>query len=84
MDCHNSVRHWLHAGTEGARIDRFFSFFAVSLAATIGVAFAANLLTLYLFYEMLSLATFPLVTHHQDREARGGGRTYLTYLLGTS
>lgn len=63
---------------------RFFSFFAVSLAATIGVAFAANLLTLYLFYEMLSLATFPLVTHHQDREARGGGRTYLTYLLGTS
>jgi multicomponent Na+:H+ antiporter subunit D len=48
------------------------------------VAFAANLFTLYLFYEMLSLATFPLVTHHQDREARGGGRTYLTYLLGTS
>ena len=63
---------------------RFFSFFAVSLGATIGVAFAANLLTLYLFYEMLSLATYPLVTHHQDREARGGGRTYLTYLLGTS
>ena len=63
---------------------RFFSFFAVSLGATIGVAFAANLFTLYLFYEMLSLATFPLVTHHQDRDARGGGRTYLTYLLGTS
>lgn len=63
---------------------RFFSFFAVSIAATMGVAFAANLFTLYLFYEMLSLATFPLVTHHQDREARGGGRTYLAYLLGTS
>ena len=63
---------------------RFFSFFAVSLGATMGVAFAANLFTLYLFYEMLSLATFPLVTHHQDRDARGGGRTYLTYLLGTS
>ncbi len=63
---------------------RYYSFFAVSLSATLGVAFSANLLTLYLFYEMLSLATYPLVTHHQDREARTGGRTYLTYLLGTS
>jgi multicomponent Na+:H+ antiporter subunit D len=48
------------------------------------VAFSANLLTLYLFYEMLSLATYPLVTHHQDREARTSGRKYLTYILGTS
>lgn len=63
---------------------RFFVFFAVSLSATMGVAFAGNLLTLYLFYEMLSLATWPLVTHHQDKEARTGGRKYLTYLLGTS
>jgi multicomponent Na+:H+ antiporter subunit D len=63
---------------------RFFAFFAVSLSATLGVAFAGNLLTLYLFYEMLSLSTWPLVTHHQDKEARTGGRTYLTYLLGTS
>ena len=63
---------------------RYYSFFAISLSATLGVAFSANLLTLYLFYEMLSLATFPLVTHRQDREARTGGRTYLTYLLGTS
>lgn len=63
---------------------RFFAFFAISLSATLGVAFAGNLLTLYLFYEMLSLATWPLVTHHQDKEARTGGRTYLAYLLGTS
>ncbi|NQY75096.1 MAG: monovalent cation/H+ antiporter subunit D family protein, partial [Candidatus Margulisbacteria bacterium] len=63
---------------------RFYCFFALSLGATIGVAFSANLLTLYLFYELLSLSTYPLVTHHQDREARSGGRTYLTYLLGTS
>lgn len=63
---------------------RFFSFFAIALSATIGVAFSANLLTLYIFYELLSLSTYPLVTHHQDKEARGGGRTYLTYLLGTS
>ncbi|MEK6202067.1 MAG: monovalent cation/H+ antiporter subunit D family protein [Desulfobulbaceae bacterium] len=63
---------------------RYFCFFAIALSATIGVAFAGNLLTLYLFYEMLSLSTYPLVTHHQDKEAQGGGRKYLTYLLGTS
>lgn len=63
---------------------RYFVFFAVALSATIGVAFAGNLLTLYIFYEILSLSTYPLVTHHQDKEARTGGRKYLTYLLGTS
>lgn len=63
---------------------RFYAYFAVAISATIGVAFAANLLTLYLFYEMLSLSTYPLVAHHQDGKARTGGRTYLTYLLGTS
>ncbi len=63
---------------------RFFICFAVALSATIGVAFAGNLLTLYIFYEILSLSTYPLVTHHQDEEARSGGRKYLTYLLSTS
>lgn len=63
---------------------RFFVFFAFSLSATLGVAFAGNLLTLYVFYELLSMATYPLVTHHQDDNARAGGRKYLTYLLATS
>jgi multicomponent Na+:H+ antiporter subunit D len=63
---------------------RYFCFFAISLSATIGVAFSANLLTLYLFYEMLSLATYPLVTHHQDLEARSSGRKYLLYTVGSS
>ena len=63
---------------------RYYSFFALSLAAAAGVAFSANLLTLYLFYEMLSFATYPLVTHHQDREARASGRKYLLYILGAS
>jgi len=63
---------------------RYFCFFALSLSATIGVAFSANLLTLYLFYEMLSLSTYPLVTHHQDKKARSSGRKYLVYILGTS
>lgn len=63
---------------------RYFCFFALSLSATVGVAFSANLLTLYLFYEMLSFATYPLVTHHQDREARSSGRKYLLYIVGSS
>ncbi len=63
---------------------RYFVFFSVALSATIGVAFAANLFTLYLFYELLSLATYPLVTHHQNQEAKRSGRKYLTYILGTS
>ncbi len=63
---------------------RFFICFALALCAALGVAFSANLLTLYLFYEMLSLSTYPLVAHHQDRESRGGARKYLTFLLGGS
>ena len=63
---------------------RYFASFAVAISATIGIAFSANLLTMYLFYEMLSLSTYPLVTHHQDAEARASGRKYLTYILGTS
>lgn len=63
---------------------RYFCFFALSLSATIGVAFSANLLTLYLFYEMLSFSTYPLVTHHQDEEAKQSGRKYLAYIVGLS
>lgn len=63
---------------------RFVCFFALALSATIGAAFSANLLTLYLFYEMLSLATYPLVTHHQDANSRISGRKYLIFILGTS
>ena len=63
---------------------RYFCFFAAALSATIGAAFSANLLTLYIFYEILSLSTYPLVTHHQDAEARSSGRKYLLYIMGGS
>ncbi len=63
---------------------RFFFCFAIAISSAVGVAFSANLLTLFLFYEALSLSTYPLVTHHQDDDAIKGGRKYLTYLLGTS
>jgi multicomponent Na+:H+ antiporter subunit D len=63
---------------------RFYVCFALAIAAAIGVALAGNLLTLYLFYEALTLITWPLVTHHGDDAARRGGRTYLALLLGSS
>lgn len=63
---------------------RFFSMFCVAIAATNGVALSTNLLTLYIFYEILSLSTYPLVTHHQDLEARSAGRRYLAFIMGGS
>ncbi len=63
---------------------RYYASFAVAISATLGVAFSANLLTLYMFYEILSLSTYPLVTHEQNAEAKQSGRKYLTYILGTS
>ncbi|MDY7030524.1 MAG: monovalent cation/H+ antiporter subunit D family protein [Thermodesulfobacteriota bacterium] len=63
---------------------RFFAFFAVAISSALGVAFSSNLLTLYLFYELLTVCTYPLVTHHQDTEAKASGRMYLSILLGTS
>ena len=63
---------------------RFYVCFALALASTIGIAFAANLITLFLFYEILTLVTYPLVTHHGTEEAKQGGRVYLGLLLGTS
>ncbi|MCU4800913.1 proton-conducting transporter membrane subunit [Halobacteria archaeon HArc-gm2] len=61
---------------------RYFASFAASLAAAIGVAFAGNLLTLFVFYELLTVATYPLVTHDETPEARSAGRKYLAYTFG--
>lgn len=63
---------------------RFYACFAIALAATMGVAFAANMFTLFIFYEALTLATYPLVTHAGSDEARRAGRLYLGVLLSTS
>ena len=63
---------------------RFFAFFAIAISATMGVALAQNLFTLFLFYELLTLSTYPLVTHAGSDEARQGGRVYLGILMGTS
>ncbi|MCW9003217.1 MAG: monovalent cation/H+ antiporter subunit D family protein [Rhodospirillales bacterium] len=63
---------------------RFYVFFAIAISATMGLAFAGNLLTLFIFYEILTLSTFPLVTHAGTDAARRGGRVYLGILIGTS
>ncbi|MFN2390127.1 MAG: proton-conducting transporter membrane subunit [Actinomycetota bacterium] len=69
--------------TDAATRGRFHAFVALTLASTAGVAFAGNLVTLYLFYEMMTFATYPLVVLSRGEEAMAGGRRYLTYQLGT-
>ena len=63
---------------------RFFACFALSIFGALGIAFSANLLTLFLFYEILTFATYPLVTHHGTPQALRGGRIYLGILVFTS
>ncbi len=60
---------------------RYFAFFAVCLSATIGIAFSANLLTFIIFYEILTIATYPLVIHKETPVAIRAGRKYLLYTL---
>ncbi|MCC5955586.1 MAG: monovalent cation/H+ antiporter subunit D family protein [Natronohydrobacter sp.] len=60
---------------------RFFGFFSLCVAATVGIAMSGNLFTFLLFYELLTLATYPLVIHCGNAEALRAGRTYLIYTL---
>ncbi|MCB2095342.1 MAG: monovalent cation/H+ antiporter subunit D family protein [Rhodobacteraceae bacterium] len=63
---------------------RFFSCFSLAIASVMGIALAANMFTLFLFYEVLTLSTYPLVAHKGTPEAIRGARTYLGVLIGTS
>jgi multicomponent Na+:H+ antiporter subunit D len=63
---------------------RYYAFFALAIATALGIAFAGNMFTLFTFYELLTIVTYPLVTHHGTDEARRAGRTYLGILFGTS
>jgi multicomponent Na+:H+ antiporter subunit D len=82
---------WIVAGVYAsgyARADnlqhgrRFFSAFAAAIGAALGVAFAGNLLTFFLFYELLTLTTYPLVVHKETPKAYAAGRRYLLFALG--
>jgi multicomponent Na+:H+ antiporter subunit D len=63
---------------------RFYAFFSLAMGSTMGVALAANLFTLFVFYELLTLTTYPLVTHKANHAARDAGRVYFGFLLGSS
>ena len=63
---------------------RYYVCFSVAIFGAQGVSFAGNIFTLYLFYEIITLFTYPLVAHYQNQEAFEAGKKYLVYLLGTS
>ena len=67
-----------HEGKE----DTFFAFYTMTFGVTVGIAFAANYMTLYMFYEMLTLVTLPLVMAGMSREAILAGRKYILYSMG--
>lgn len=60
---------------------RFFGFFSLCVTATMGIALAGNLVTFFIFYELLTVTTYPLVVHQGTGEALTAGRTYLLYTL---
>jgi multicomponent Na+:H+ antiporter subunit D len=68
---------------EHAQTSYYFCF-AVAIVGAVGVAFSGNVFTLYFFYEVITIFTYPLVAHHQDEEAYEGARKYMVYLTGTA
>lgn len=63
---------------------RYYTCFAIAIFGAMGVALSGNIFTLYLFYEIITFFTYPLVAHHQDEEAYEAGKKYLVYLVGTA
>jgi len=63
---------------------RFYICFSIAISAVLGIAYSGNLFTLFVFYEVLTLSTYPLVTHAGTEKAKHGGRVYLGILLFTS
>lgn len=64
------------------RVNTFMAFYTITFGVTLGVAFAGNIITMYLFYEALTLVTLPLMIHTMTREARRATRKYLYYMIG--
>ena len=72
-----AFEYMTHEGNE----DRFFSFFIMTFGVVVGIAFAANFLTMYLFYEFLTLVTLPIVMHQFDNKSRHAGKMYVLYMM---
>ncbi|MEE4638160.1 MAG: proton-conducting transporter membrane subunit [Wenzhouxiangella sp.] len=77
-----AIGYMTHGGYTS--LGRFFACYAVALGSAAGIAFADNLLTLFIFYEILSVSTYPLVAHDGSQKSKRGARTYLVLLLLTS
>ncbi|MFP4207827.1 MAG: proton-conducting transporter membrane subunit [Wenzhouxiangella sp.] len=77
-----AIGYMTHGGYR--QLGRFFACYAIALGAAAGIAFADNLLTMFIFYEILSISTYPLVAHDGSDKAKRGARTYLVLLLLTS
>lgn len=71
-------------GNNEKKQTRFYTCVAIAIAAAMGIAASGNLVTLFVFYEILTVSTFPLVTHKGDAKARKGGRIYIGILMATS
>ncbi|MEM6905849.1 MAG: monovalent cation/H+ antiporter subunit D family protein [Pseudomonadota bacterium] len=71
-------------GNHEPRQTPFYVCFAIAISSALGIAFAGNLFTLFLFYEVLTISTYPLVTHKANADAKASGRVYLLLLLATS
>lgn len=67
---------------EAEKDNAFFSFYTVTFGVTLGIAFSGNLMTMYMFYEMLTLVTLPLVMHGMKKDQILAGRKYMTYSIG--
>jgi multicomponent Na+:H+ antiporter subunit D len=74
---------YMRAHNEHAQT-RFNACFALAIFGAIGVAFSDNVFTMYLFYEIVSICTYPLVAHNQDEKGYNGGRKYIIYLTTTA
>ena len=73
-----SFEYMKHEGKE----NKFFGFYTMSFGIAMGLAFSANLLTFYLFYELLTLGTLPLVMHAMNPQAQYAGKKYIVYSIG--
>ena len=71
-------------GNQEKNQTRFYIYFTIAISSSMGIAFAGNMFTLFIFYEILTLSTYPLVAHKQNSEAKSGARIYLGLLIGTS
>ncbi|ABD44936.1 NADH-Ubiquinone/plastoquinone (complex I), various chains family protein [Ehrlichia chaffeensis str. Liberty] len=79
-----SISYMKKNDTNNSKQPIFYACFAMSIGCTMGIAFSANLLTLFIFYELLTISTYPLITYHINTQSQISGRYYIGILLGTS